>query len=646
MNTRLVAAAGFVLVLFGAGRPSHGQSGFLVKGDSLIYIYALETIEVHSRKAGNPSMVTRVGAEQIRERNATTVADVLRFESGLSVTTGGKSETATRIRGFKARDVLVLVDGRPINPGYYGKVDLSMLPVDNIAALKVIKGPASVAYGPNGMGGIINIVTRNGLEVPRTVVEGEFGDYGYRKLNVNHSRKRGRFNYWISGYDNFADGYRLSGDFAATSREGGGMRNLSGYHKAGVDGKLGFERSPTSLYALSAGYHWATKDVAPTLYTGDMPAYREFPYWRRLNSSLSGLWHPRPTVEMKATLFVDAQHDRLIDYSGPEMRDDQVAFDSRLENWTVGVNAGTRVAAWSKHSIHAGFGLKRDLMNKKPDVDEDWYSHYVFNATAFLEDRIRLWAKTEIALGCSYNGFTTDSDVYTDKLCPMVSVTQELPEEVELYGSFADAIRFPTIHQLYSTTSGNDSLSAEEADKYEIGLRRRVVLGSDARYAEVQVVFFHNELKNMIYRSSSSARYKNLEDNRLQGWEVRVDWGWTDNLSGEIGYARIDPSQSSKELLEEVATDKIQLRVTAQTGFGTRVTYAYNYVDERTTYETDRLGLNLPAYHRHSANIQQNVTGYLKLRLRIDNIADVSYEEELGYPAPGRQIMGGFTVEL
>ncbi|MDH4157965.1 MAG: TonB-dependent receptor [candidate division Zixibacteria bacterium] len=646
MNTRLVVAAGFVLVLLCVVQPSHGQSGFLVKGDSLIYIYALETIEVHSRRAGNPSMVTDVSAERIRESNATTVADVLRFESGLSVTTGGKSETATRIRGFDARDVLVLVDGRPINPGYYGKVDLSMLPVDNIAAIRVVKGPASVAYGPNGMGGIINIVTKNGLEVPRTVVEGEFGDYRYRKVNVNHSRRLGRFNYWISGYDNFADGYRLSGDFVATSREGGGMRNLSGYHKSGLDGKLGFQSSPTSLFALSAGYHWAEKDVAPTLYTGDIPAYREFPYWRRLNSSLSGLWHPRPTLEIKATFFVDAQHDRLIDYSGPEMRDDQVAFDSRLENWTVGVNAGTRVTSWSKHCLHTGFGFKRDLMNKKPDLAEAWYSHHLFNATVFLEDRIHLWAKTEIVLGCSYNGFATDSDVYTDKLCPMVSVTQGLPEGIELYASFADAIRFPTIHQLYSTTSGNDSLEAEGADKYEVGLRRRFTLSSDTRYAALQVVFFHNELKNMIYRSSSGSRYKNIQDNRLQGWEIRVDWGWTDNLAGEIGYGHIDPSQSSSELLQEVAADKVQLRVTAQTGFGTRITYAYNFVDERTTFETDRLGLCLPAYHMHSANIQQDVTGHLRLRLGMDNITDVNYEEELGYPAPGRQIMGGFTIEL
>ncbi|MBM3325132.1 MAG: hypothetical protein FJY66_05640, partial [Calditrichaeota bacterium] len=173
-------------------------------------IYVLEEVVVYGVSTmSSTSMTTEITAEEIRQRNAVTVADILRSDPGLEVTTGPKAETETKIRGFPARAVLILVDGRPINPGYYGKVDLSMLPLENIAKLQVVKGPASVAYGANTMGGVVNIVTKNGLETPRTTIASEFGDYEFRKLSINHSRRIGRFNYWLSGYENYARGYAL-----------------------------------------------------------------------------------------------------------------------------------------------------------------------------------------------------------------------------------------------------------------------------------------------------------------------------------------------------------------------------------------------------------------------------------------------------
>ena len=212
-----------------------------IQEDSTFLLYRLEEVVVYgNRYVRSPSLITEIPAIEIRARNGGTVADILRRDPGLTVTSGPKSETETRIRGFKASDVLVLVDGRPINPGYYGKADLSMLPKDHIARIKIIKGPGSVAFGSNAMGGVINIITKNGFHAPRFRVDTEFGTHGFRRLSVNYSRRFGKFHTWISGYEHHANGFQLSRDFKPTPLEDGGLRSNSDYHKAGMTGKLGY----------------------------------------------------------------------------------------------------------------------------------------------------------------------------------------------------------------------------------------------------------------------------------------------------------------------------------------------------------------------------------------------------------------------
>lgn len=634
-----------LLSCFCAASHTFSQQNTQTQNDSITYSYMLEEVVVYgTRTMRSPSMIIEITAEEIQKRNAVTVADVLRSDPGLTVTTGAKAETETKIRGFPARDVLVLIDGRPINPGYYGEVDLSMLPVDNIAKIRVIKGPASVAYGANSMGGVINIVTKNGLEKPRTVIVSEFGDYEFRKLSMNHSQKVNRFNYWISGYENHSLGFRLSDDFDGTSLEDGSLREQTSFHKLGVNGKLGFEPSARALYALSLGYHWAKKQVPVTIYSWESPRYRDFPDWERFSSSLSGNWHLSPTVELRSILFVDAQHDRFIDYSGPEMRDDQVNWDSKLENWTVGGHMDGKMNAWRNHRLHTGLNFRRDLMNKKPDLDEIWLSHYVYTGTAFVQDNFQPWEKTEVTVGASYNLFGTENDnSFTNKLCPMASVRQSLPLELQVRASYANAIRFPTLHKLYSEGSGNPDLKAEEANKYEIGVERHFTFDNALRSVSLEAVFFHNDLKNLIYRASRSYRFQNIGEAKLQGWELRTNVELSHYLSGDVSYGRIDPGESSEELLEDVSPNKIRIHLSGKTSFGMEAHYEFNYFDERTTYVSDLL---LPDYEVHSVNVSQRVGEHLKVHFKVFNLLDTYYEEELGYPQPGRQFFGGVTLTL
>ncbi len=449
-----------------------------IQEDTTFLLYRLEEVVVYgNRYVRSPSLITEIPAIEIRARNGGTVADILRRDPGLTVTSGPKAETETRIRGFKASDVLVLVDGRPINPGYYGKADLSMLPKDHIARIKIIKGPGSVAFGSNAMGGVINIITKNGFDAPRFRVDTEFGTHEFRRLSMNHSRRFGKFHTWISGYEHHANGFQLSRNFKTTPLEDGGLRSNSDYHKVGMIGKLGFRPSDRVDYSLSVGYHWAKKGCVPTVSLLEQPRFRKFPKWKRYGAALSGRWQLKPGMELKSILFVDGYHDRLKSYLTGTFSDDQLDYDSVLENWTLGGSAETRAEIGDSHKMQWGVHFRRDLMNKKPDADEPWVSHFHYTGSGFIEDRYSPWKRTTLTLGLGYHVFDTESkDGWTTYWSPMMSLNQALPYQVYVHASWANAIRFPTMHQLYGESSGNEDLKPESADKMEIGLERFLFL--------------------------------------------------------------------------------------------------------------------------------------------------------------------------
>jgi len=610
--------------------------------DSVAYI--LETIVVHGRRADHATMISRYTASELTRRNAITVADVLRADAALTVTTGGKAETQTRIRGFPARDVLVLVDGRPINPGYYGKVDLSMLPLENIAQIKVIKGPASVAYGPNAMGGVVNIVTANGSGPDRTVISGDVGDYGFRRLGLNWSRGLEHFDFQLNGYEHHADGFALSADFAPTAVEDGGRREGSYYHRRGATGKATCLVSDKTRYALSLGYHWAERDIPPVTSLFETAYFQHFPDWHRGQAALSGAWELSADCAVKAVLFADTYYDRLVRYNSSGMSEDNIEFDSRLENWSLGGSVDGKLQVGRVHHLHAGGHLKRDLMNKKPDLGESWFSRCNYTFGAFVQDTYDGGNRIRVTAGAAVNAMNREqSGERTAHVSPTVTVNVTAPFHLDIHAGYSRAIRFPTLHQLYSTSSGNPDLEPEQAAKVEIGVSRRFVFGAGKRAVALEGAWFYHDMKNLIYRESRSYRYHNICEARSQGVEAHMVVHLSDLLCGEVNYTYIQQVDTSDILMEEVPANRFGVRGTLDTRFGAGISYELNHVGERQTYLASVI---LPNYLVHNINMRQELGHGLTIRIRIDNVTDVDYAEELGYPSPGRQVTGGITLTI
>ncbi len=614
-----------------------------VPADSFSVIYRLEEIVVYGKRPRELSMVTELRAGEVAARGGGDVAHTLRLEPALSITSGAKAETETRIRGMPSHSVLVLVDGRPVNTGYYGKTDLSMIPSTDIAAVQVIKGPASSAYGPNGMGGVVNVITRSGLDAPGTEFGARFGSDGLRLLNLGTGNRRGALSWRLSGYEQYRDGFALSDDFEPTSIEDGGRRTNSGYHKAGGSLKMGYERSVADRYTVTLGYNWSRREIPPTVYSWDGPMWRRFPEWIRYGASINNERVIVGGFELTTVLYADAQEDRLIDYLDPSMSGDAIEFDSKLENLTAGGSMSLEGSCGERHDLHAGLAYKRDAMDKKPDLDEPWVSHSIQIGSIFIEDRYTPVAAATVTAGVQGLIYAAEQDapVLSD-VCPTLALRCTLPLAVEARGAYSRAVRYPTLHTLYSETSGNPELRPETADKFEAGLERWF-LGKGERHLAVEVAWFRSELDNLIYRPNNSQQFRNILESVLTGMEATIRAGWSERLVFEAGYVWIDLDASTPEVVEELAPHRLSLAATLTAPFGTELRYDFSALDERTTYVPDRM---LDAYRYHSISISQAVGARLSLRFDVFNVTDADYEEELGYPAPGRQLSAGFDWRM
>lgn len=111
-----------------------------------------------------------IDSETIRDRGATTLADVLQQQQGIQVNSSLGTGEQVSMDGLDGKYVLVLVDGRPVNGRTNDRIDISRLPVtpNNIERVEIVRGPMSALYGSEAIGGVINIVTKR----PRPGVSG------------------------------------------------------------------------------------------------------------------------------------------------------------------------------------------------------------------------------------------------------------------------------------------------------------------------------------------------------------------------------------------------------------------------------------------------------------------------------------------
>ncbi|MEO0935316.1 MAG: TonB-dependent receptor plug domain-containing protein, partial [Cyanobacteria bacterium J06641_2] len=154
------------------------------------------------RDATRPVYV--INREEIEAQGARTVKEALRFVPGIlpdgTVGTEIGGLSGQFIRGSNTGQVLILLNGRPINNLGSGGFDLAEITTDIVERVEVLPGGGSTLYGSDAIGGTINIITSRPTEDITTKAQLRFGSYDLNEQSIQNSGKQGNIS-WLIGYN-------------------------------------------------------------------------------------------------------------------------------------------------------------------------------------------------------------------------------------------------------------------------------------------------------------------------------------------------------------------------------------------------------------------------------------------------------------
>lgn len=247
------------------------------------------------------SQVDVMTEEDIRATNSKTLGDALRYIPGVvsEQTSNFKGHANITINGLSGRNILVLVDGVPFYETSYRTLDLNQIPAAVISRIEVTKGNASVLYGPNAMGGMVNVITKKGSIEPQVTAYAEAGDYNTYNMGASVGGSYKIVNAWFSVDHRETDGWKMSNDYDPQvgylyqgrnnyyygTFENGGKRDNTDMDTTSVWARVGIEPWRNSEYYVS--FHYVTKDG------GCAPGVESQNYFYTANSRDRFTWSTR-----------------------------------------------------------------------------------------------------------------------------------------------------------------------------------------------------------------------------------------------------------------------------------------------------------------------------------------------------------------
>ena len=332
-----------------------------------------------SQEVTQVSVVTQGEIEATHSQN---VADALSHVPGITITVGTKNQPNVSLQGLNQTETLVLIDGVPYYETNYGLLNLKTIPVEMIDHIVVEKGVSSVLYGPNSLGGVINIITKKPTERPSLDLKAEYGDYQASDLSVSHGMKVGPVSYWF-GYDRQdSKGWYLSNGFQPQETqlnyrgpggktvteviEGGGVRDNSYFHMDSLWGKVGIEPSAGSEYYLNMNYTSANFGAPASLYQDTIflsPGQQfsqlwTWPAYNNIGADLSGQQKVNDWVTLKGKLFYHYHEDVGDFYADPALT--QELARSTYKDSTLGGNILDEMNLAANDTLRASFMYRRD----------------------------------------------------------------------------------------------------------------------------------------------------------------------------------------------------------------------------------------------------------------------------------------------
>lgn len=616
--------------------------------------FALGNVVVNAPNNAGEQVVDQA---QLNDFNQSNVSAVLNSQAGVFISKNSRNEDTISIRGFDSRQVPLFLDGIPQYVPYDGYVDFGRFTTFDLSEVRVAKGAASLLYGPNIMGGAINLVTRK----PTQAFEGDVrlgvasGDE--RTLAVNIGSNQGAWYVQAGASYLDADNFPLSKDFRDKKTKPTDNDKRENAYRTDKKGsfKIGYTPNATDEYVL--GYSKQEGEKGNPVYTGDTDKgirYWQWPYWNKDSLYFISSTDFARDYTLKTRLYRDTYENLLEAFTdgsySTQMNNGN--FPSVYEDKTFGAAIELISRAFNRHELHLAAHYKDDRhVDKNPNSETKEYQDATYSIA--LEDHIQLADAWRLRVGASHEERQA-KEVYqwptgkTTATNGLAELTYQFSEKVETFASVAHKTRVPTIKDRYSARMGsalpNPDLKPETALHTEIGLRGTPWAGATG---EISVFYsdINDAIQTAIVNSSECgsttcnqaqnvghARHTGLDLNLQQElgeqWQMGVAYSYLDrdNLSDRQVLLTDTPEHKLFGQLSYSPTTYLRWQTSLSAESGRQVSYAGQNSDYK---EINRFALL-------NSQIGWQVQKNIRLEAGVNNITDKNYELSDGFPMPGR----------
>ena len=589
--------------------------------------------------------ITIITEEEIELRDQPFVADLLRTVPGVDVVrTGGPGGiTSVFIRGDDSSHTLVLLDGIPVNDAsntsrFY---DFANMTTDNVERIEVLRGPQSVMYGSDAIGGVINIITKRGRGRLKGSVSGEWGSY-------NTNVYKGELN----GSSKFVD-YAVAGSRQATgsipsaaSDDGNTIRDP--YRNATISGSVGIKPIENFRLDLNARNSYSFYHLADAGGPGgDDPGYTGSFNETDLSAqgtltSWSGKLVQKVRVGSSATnrLFLDADLSSV--YVGSSQSNVSTYGQTTKASWQI----VAQLAGWN--TLTAGVESREERMHQSSTYASPFpFVSIVDNKTnytksGFAEELLKYENRFFVSIG----GRRDDNDEFGGANTYRISPTLLIPEtRTKLKASAGTGFKAPSLYQLCSQY-GFSGLRAERSQALDAGFEQEFIDGK----VTFGATYFRNMLSNLIEFNNATNLYYNVGRARTEGYEFTAQAKSSKRIvvKSNFTYTSARNLDNNTELLRRPVIKfggDVETHPTEKASFLIGATYTGPTQD--TDFSTfPARPVTLGGYALWHASGSYILNRHLSLMARVDDMFDKRYEQAEGYGTLGIAGYGGIKVSF
>lgn len=623
---------------------------FSQEKDSLLK-YNLGEIEVTAKKVNQLNSV-EVSRQEFQMQNSFSAFGAVQYSPGVYASVSGKNEAQLSIRGFDQRQISVMIDGAPVYIPYDGSFDLNAIQLAGFSNISISKNTPSIVYGPNSMGGSINLVSEN----PNRPLSARFiyQNGSSQNLNLGLNGTLSNF-YWNAAFGlSESDGFNLPESFSSTVNEDGDKRDNSSYNaKSGLI-KIGTRLFDNLNLAFSFNYIDNQRDVPVNVYT-TRPRYWRYTEWNKslanmmFSSALSFL------VTLKGNFFYEKFDNVLNSYDDDTytIQTRRYAFQSTYDDQSYGLNLSSYITTEILPLTKIIFLYKRDEHKEQGNAGLPFKRYEAEVLTAGIEEEFSLISDLKTVIGISYDRmnpvFADDEPLRSSSssLNGNIGLNFNLSRNLNLYANASRKSRFPTLKEFYSELLGsyqaNPDLSAEQSYNYELGAV------TDLQGVNISAAIFYSDVKDLIQivnLEDNIRQYQNVNKAELMGFEFDLRYSFP-FINTAMNYTFLSAKNAIDDTdLPNRPAHVLNLLLNKSYDFGFEWNTEASFISKLYSYDSDTGEIKrLADYLLLNARIGYRLFANYSVYFRVNNITDKLYETEYGFPQPGREFFVGITAQ-